>query len=144
MIYDENRRIQSEDHLKRFFSFKSGNNREFQEYMEGIAGFFIIEAVVIESTQDFRSRLQVEQLWEISTTKLLKIISESLYECPDPDIILDIKQTVVSFIHTMKIYGYLVGSLMDLMVSLLDTWAKLVKLAYTKKLLEVWLTHFSL
>lgn len=26
---------------------------------------------------------------------------------------------------------------MDLMVSLLDTWAKLVKLAYTKELLEV-------
>ena len=71
--------------------------------MEGIAGFFIIEAIVMESTRDFRSRHQVEQLWEISTTKLLQIISDSLYECPDPDIILDIKQTVVSFIHTMEV-----------------------------------------
>lgn len=103
MIYDENRRIQSEDHLKKFFTFKHGQNQDFQEYMEAITGFFIIEAVVMESTEDFRSRHQVEQLWEISTAKLLKIISESLYECTDPDIILDIKQTVVSFIHTMEV-----------------------------------------
>ncbi len=103
LIYDENRRIQSENLLKRGFTFEKGENKEFQEYMEGVAGFFIIEAVVMESTQDFRSRHQVEQLWEISTTKLLKIISESLYECPDPNIILDIKQTVLSFIHTMEV-----------------------------------------
>jgi len=91
--------------LKKSFTFKHGENQEFQEYMEGVAGFFIIEAIVMESTEDFRSRHQVEQLWEISTTKLVKIISDSLYECTDPHIILDIKQTVVSLIHTMEVFS---------------------------------------
>ena len=52
---------------------------------------------------------------------------DALTECTNPDLYLNIKLLVNSFISTMEIYGYAVNSLADLLVSLLDRYAELMK-----------------
>lgn len=98
-----------------------------EKYIQEIGGFFVIEATVIATTQDFRSRSSVETLWQTATNKMNAHLFESLTECVNPDLFLNIKLIVNSFIQTMEIYGYAVGSLTDLMVSLLDRYAELMK-----------------
>ena len=59
LIYDENRRLQIEILLKKTFNFQGTDLKPFKDYMERISGFFIVEAIVMESTTEFRSRYHV-------------------------------------------------------------------------------------
>ena len=62
---------------------------------------------------------------------------EALTNCNNPDLYLEIKVLVNAFISTMEIYGYPVNSLTDLLVSLLDRYAELMKLRYQALILKV-------
>lgn len=59
IVYDENRRLQAEAIMKKSFTFDDSDLQSFHEYMEYVSGFFIVDALVIESTTDFRSRYHV-------------------------------------------------------------------------------------
>ena len=82
------------------------------------------------TTQDFRSRSSVETLWQTATNKMNAHLYEALSECKDPKLFLEIKLLVESFIGTMEVYGFAVNSLSDLMVSLMDRYAELLKNKY--------------
>ncbi|KAI8901178.1 exocyst complex subunit Sec15-like-domain-containing protein [Globomyces pollinis-pini] len=125
--FDESRKLQCELILKSDVSLKSGHLDALERYIQEVAGFFVIEATVIGTTQDFRSKSSVDTLWETSTNLMNKHLFEALSECTNPDLFLTIKMMVNSFIQTMDIYGYQVGSLTELMVSLLDRYAELMK-----------------
>jgi hypothetical protein len=126
--FDESRRLQAEVILHSSIpSLKNDDMSGLERYIQEIAGFFVIEATVIFTTQDFRSRSSVETLWQTATNKMNAHLYEALTECTNPDLYLKIKLLVTSFIQTMEIYGYEVASLTDLMVSLLDRYAELMK-----------------
>ncbi|KAI8922248.1 exocyst complex subunit Sec15-like-domain-containing protein [Powellomyces hirtus] len=125
--YEEKRRMQANILLTQKFSFQDGNLTAFQMYLYDVVGFFIIEAAVMNSTQNFRSRGGVEGLWSNAMDKMNNVITDSLQDCRDPDLFLTIKISVVNFIDTMESYGFAVTSLMDLMLSLLDRYAELMK-----------------
>ncbi|KAJ3293592.1 hypothetical protein HK104_004344 [Borealophlyctis nickersoniae] len=135
--YEENRKLQAALVLAARFSFKDGDLTGFQTYLHDVVGFFIIEAVVLNSTENFRSRTGVELLWENATDKMTQVITESLQDCGDPDLFLSIKLLVIAFIHTMEGYGYEVRQLMDLMLSLLDRYAELMKLQCSERVVEI-------
>ncbi|KAJ3373508.1 hypothetical protein HDU91_006451 [Kappamyces sp. JEL0680] len=126
--FDESRRLQAEVILHSpILSLGNNDLTSLERYIQEIAGFFVIEATVISTTQDFRSRSSVETLWQTCTNKMNAHLFEALTECTNPDLYLQIKLLVTSFISTMEIYGYAVTSLTDLMVSLLDRYAELMK-----------------
>ncbi|KAJ3023401.1 hypothetical protein HKX48_003318 [Thoreauomyces humboldtii] len=125
--YEEKRRMQASILLTQKFSFDEGNLAAFQVYLYDVVGFFIIEAAVLNSTQDFRSRGGVEGLWSNAMDKMNEVITDSLQDCRNPDLFLTIKIAVVNFIDTMASYGFAITSLMDLMLSLLDRYAELMK-----------------
>ncbi|KAJ3054452.1 hypothetical protein HK097_001794 [Rhizophlyctis rosea] len=135
--YEENRKLQAALVLAAKFSFKDSNLTGFQIYLHDVVGFFIVEAVILNSTENFRSRAGVEALWDASTEKMTRVIRESLQDCEDPDLFLEIKLLVLSFIHTMEGFGYAVSSLMDLMLSLLDRYAELMKLKCSERIMEI-------
>lgn len=59
--FEENRRLQANVYLSNsHFQFKSGKIDEFEYYLYDIIGFFIIEATVINTTQNFRPRGKVK------------------------------------------------------------------------------------
>lgn len=59
LVYDENRRFQADSLLKKAFNFTGNDLGPFEMYLENMAGFFIVEAIVMESTTDLRSRNHV-------------------------------------------------------------------------------------
>jgi hypothetical protein len=74
LIYDENRRLQADLLLKRSFDFQGEDLEPFESYLENMAGFFIVEAIVMESTTDLRSRNHVMKTfipWENRFYKLI-------------------------------------------------------------------------
>ncbi|KAJ3271937.1 hypothetical protein HDV01_006071 [Terramyces sp. JEL0728] len=126
--FDESRKLQSEVILTSpIASLKSGNLAGLERYIQEITGFFVIEATVIATTVDFRSKNSVETLWLNAANKMNANLYQAFMECTNPDLYLSIKMLVNSFIQTMEIYGYTVTSLSDLMVSLLDQYADLMK-----------------
>jgi exocyst complex component 6 len=135
--FDESRRLQAEVILHSAIpSLKNDDRNGIERYIHEIAGFFVIEATVISTTQDFRSRSSVETLWQTATNKMNAHLFEALTECTNPDLYLKIKLLVTSFIQTMELYGYAVSSLTDLMVSLLDRYAELMKNKCTALILK--------
>ena len=136
-IYDENRRLQADSIIKKDFNFHDNQLKSFYNYIENISGFFIIEAIVMESTREFRSRHSVESLWDISSLRIIQALSQNLQDCENPDLFLTIKLAIVSLIQTMEVYGYNISSLLDMMVSMLDTYAELMKNRCSKRLVEI-------
>ncbi|KAI8915903.1 exocyst complex subunit Sec15-like-domain-containing protein, partial [Gorgonomyces haynaldii] len=135
--FEENRRLQADQLIKSSFSLKSGSTTEFNKYMQQIAGFFVIEATVMTSTQDFRSRSNVEAIWELATNKMGVHMIESLSECDMPELFLEMKESITAFMQTMSVYGYAVSHLNDLMLSLLDRFGELVKTSTGTKIFTI-------
>ncbi|KAJ2997826.1 hypothetical protein HDV02_005096 [Globomyces sp. JEL0801] len=93
--FDESRKLQCELILKSDVSLKSGHLDALERYIQEVAGFFVIEATVIGTTQDFRSKSSVDTLWETSTNLMNKHLFEALSECTNPDLFLTIKMMVI-------------------------------------------------
>ena len=134
------------------FSFKTGRGDAkdggFDEYLNDVVGFFIIEAVVMNSTLNFRPREkvskrveclypQVEALWEMAVTHVTGVITENLNECNDSDVFLDIKLSVILFMQTLEGFGYNVSKLSELMISLFDRYAELMKSNCGEKIAKI-------
>ncbi len=101
--FDESRRLQAEVILHSPIVFANDDISSLEKYIQEIAGFFVIEATVISTTQDFRSRSSVDTLWQTCTNKMNTHLSGVLGECTNPDLYLYIKQCVTSFISTMEV-----------------------------------------
>ncbi|KAJ3318536.1 hypothetical protein HDV06_000419 [Boothiomyces sp. JEL0866] len=135
--FDESRKLQSEVILTSpIASLKTGNLAGLERYIQEITGFFVIEATVIATTVDFRSKNSVETLWLNAANKMNANLYQAFMECTNPDLYLSIKMLVNSFIQTMEVYGYTVTSLSDLMVSLLDQYADLMKSKCTELIMQ--------
>ncbi|KAJ3313043.1 hypothetical protein HDV04_002331 [Boothiomyces sp. JEL0838] len=136
--FDESRKLQSEVILTSpIASLKSGNLAGLERYIQEITGFFVIEATVIATTVDFRSKNSVETLWQNAANKMNANLYQAFMECTNPELYLSIKMLVNSFIQTMEVYGYNVTSLSDLMVSLLDQYADLMKSKCTELIMQI-------
>lgn len=102
--FDESRRLQAEVILHSpILSLNNDDLSSLEKYIQEIAGFFVIEATVISTTHDFRSRSSVETLWQTCTGKMNAHLFEALAECNNPDLYLNIKLLVNSFISTMEV-----------------------------------------
>ncbi|KAJ3109098.1 hypothetical protein HDU97_009216 [Phlyctochytrium planicorne] len=135
--FEENRKIQASIILNTQVNFNDGNLKDFETYISDIIGFFIVEAVVINSTQDFRSRTSVEGLWDNIIEKMNSVITIGLQDCQTPNLFLSIKILVIACIKTMESYGYPVNNLMTLMLSLFDRYNELMKFHCSEKIMEI-------
>jgi hypothetical protein len=116
-LFDENRRLQADNVFQKTFSFQGNDLEPFKKYMYSVAGFFIIESIVMATTYDFRSRRNVEMLWDIAAVKISRYITESLSDCDNPEMFLNIKVIAVGFNKTLDVISALNNdvSIMDLL-----------------------------
>ena len=135
--YEEKRKQQCEVITGTTFSLKNGDLSGFEHYIQEVAGFFVIEATIINVTQNFRSRSSVETLWGTALSRMNNHISDALRDCESPEVFMNIKVCVLAFIQTMQIYGFSSTSVADLMVSLVDRYAELNTIKCSKQLLYI-------
>ena len=68
-----------------------------------ITGFFIIEREVIQTTRNFRSERDLEELWVNVTSRLSSAIEEALRLETDPEVFLHVKENLLAFILTLEV-----------------------------------------
>jgi exocyst complex component 6 len=68
-----------------------------------ISGFFIIETHVLSTTGDFRSEMEVEELWDSLMGRLCVGVESALRSETDPDVFLKVKECLIGFIMTLEV-----------------------------------------
>jgi len=69
-----------------------------------ISGFFIVEKHVLETTSDFRSERDVEELWDSLVMGLAAAITGSLQTETDPEVFLKVKECLLGSVMTLEVY----------------------------------------
>ncbi|KAG0316648.1 hypothetical protein BGZ97_006549 [Linnemannia gamsii] len=124
--YTEDRRAQAKLTLSSItsnFNLKDRNTDNFESLLQDIVGFFIVEYIILHSTTNFRTQAQLDELCDVVTGLLLRLLSEGLEKCNDPDMFLNVKLLLMLYIQTMESYNYPVSKLNDLLLTLFRTYA---------------------
>jgi hypothetical protein len=71
--------------------------------LESTAGFAILERATMKKTRNFRSSLDVDELWESICKKAIGIIGPALNGITVADTLLKVKNILALFIQTMDV-----------------------------------------
>ena len=125
--YEENRRLQANLILSTPVSLNQGDVSiaAFEDFLNEVVGFFIVEHSVVHNTDDFRSRLSVDVLWESTTAKLHSLVLHSLKDCEDASHFLRVKELLGLVIGTMARYGYSTGGLVEVLMMFFERYLDL-------------------
>ncbi|ORX36771.1 putative exocyst complex subunit Sec15 [Kockovaella imperatae] len=94
--------------------------------MQELVGFFIIEHHVLETSPDFRTRLDVDELWDEMCKRIVDIMGQGLKGCEEPEVFLGCKGNVLLFVQTLEGYGYEVDALNGLLITLFERYSELL------------------
>ncbi|KAI8335092.1 exocyst complex subunit Sec15-like-domain-containing protein [Chlamydoabsidia padenii] len=130
--YEEDRRAQANLALSAPVNLRDGNFAAFETLLQDIVGFFIIEHIVLHSTQDFRSRSEIDALWEMVTGRVITVVSESLKGCRDPELFLRVKYCLLIFIQTLEGFDYTVKPLQETLLALFQRYSELLIHEYSQ------------
>lgn len=75
----------------------------FEDLLEHIAGFFIIEAHVRRTTGEFRPEHVVDDLWEDVCERMVGLVAQALKTIDEPEIILGAKGKLLAFIQAIEV-----------------------------------------
>lgn len=68
-----------------------------------VAGFFIVETHVLNTTGNFRSEQELEELWDSLLGRLCLALDDALSTETDPEGYLRVKEVLIGFIMTMEV-----------------------------------------
>ncbi|KAF7291070.1 Rsec15 protein [Mycena chlorophos] len=101
--------------------------------IQEISGFFIIETHVLQTTGNFRSERDVEELWDGLLALLTMGIENALRTETDPDSFLSVKESLLSFIVTLESSNYSTLSLHSFIIVLFEKYARLLETQFNKR-----------
>lgn len=101
--YKENRKLQ----LNLILQQPTGQNftSYYKQYCHAIAGFFIVEATVLQTSNDLISKSDLNSLWNIASNKLRSILQVELGYIEDKEILPEMKSFFVAYCRVFRKYG---------------------------------------
>lgn len=94
--------------------------------IQELVGFFIIEAHVLRSAPDFRSRRDVDDLWDEMCRRIMDVVGQGLKGCSELEIFLESKRQILLFVQTLQGHGYDVTELNGLLITLFERYSELL------------------
>ncbi|KAF9976649.1 hypothetical protein BGZ73_008120 [Actinomortierella ambigua] len=137
--FAEDRHAQAKSTLSSQNCIKDRNIEGFKSLLQDIIGFFIIEHVIMHSTINFRTQSQLDELCELVTNLLVRMLNDGLGDSQNPDLFLDVKLLLMIYIQTMESYNYPVHQLNDLLLTLFRTYTDQLEAKFStsfKKLMD--------
>lgn len=125
--YEEDRKAQANLIISQSYTLRENNEKGFEAFLQDVVGFFVIEQIIVQSTQNFRTRGEVDSLWNTVITKVVKLVAESLDDCRDPELFQQIKISLFTFIQTLEDYGYNVNTFTDLVLIVFQKYSDMLK-----------------
>ncbi|KAJ7639038.1 rsec15 [Roridomyces roridus] len=98
-----------------------------------IAGFFIVESHVLETTGTFRSERDVEELWDGLIGRLTFAIDSALRTETDPGSFLSVKECLIGFIMTLESSNYSTVPLHSFIIVLFEKYARLLETQFSRR-----------
>ncbi|OLY80595.1 Exocyst complex component 6 [Smittium mucronatum] len=100
----------------------SNNLNAFENMIHDIIGFFIIENSVIMSSPDFRSKTDVDVLWDFVVDSLSTIIAKNIQQILEqPTISSSVKSILTGFTFTMEEHSFDVQKLRELIAAIFNS-----------------------
>lgn len=104
---------------------------------EQIIGFFIIESHVLQTTSSFRSKSEVDELWDAIAVRIAETVDGALRNVTDLDSYLHVKETLIAFIFTLEAYQYSTSSLHASVFRLFEKYATLLEQQFSKRFKDI-------
>ncbi|PVI07686.1 exocyst complex subunit Sec15-like protein [Periconia macrospinosa] len=110
---------------------------DLSSLLESIAGFAIIEKATVAKTTNIRSQADVDELWDFMCKEAINLIIKSLPKVDNDELLLEIKGRVALFMLTMEKWGYSVSRMNDLLLTLFEKYAELLKARCSEDFQEI-------
>ncbi|KAF8517783.1 exocyst complex subunit Sec15-like-domain-containing protein [Gautieria morchelliformis] len=101
--------------------------------IQEIVGFFIVESHVLRTTMGFRSEREVDELWENVVGRVEEGMGQTLANETDPEVFLDVKESLIAFSATLEGYSYSTQQLHSLLMVLFEKYGALLEKQYNKR-----------
>ncbi|KAF8591599.1 exocyst complex subunit Sec15-like protein [Ramaria rubella] len=101
--------------------------------IQEIVGFFIVESHVLRTTRGFRSEREVEELWDSVVTRVGEGMGQALASETNPEVFLDVKESLIAFSATLEGYSYSSQQLHSLLMVLFEKYEALLENQYSKR-----------
>ncbi|KAI9661980.1 MAG: hypothetical protein M1831_002895 [Alyxoria varia] len=76
---------------------------ELKTLLESIAGFSIVERATMRRTENLRTTMDVDELWDSMSQSSINLISGAVHSLDNPDLLLKVTGVISLFIQTMEV-----------------------------------------
>ncbi|KAJ1819740.1 Rab GTPase-binding exocyst subunit S15 [Coemansia sp. RSA 2599] len=99
--------------------FALGQLASFEAVLFDIIGFFVVEHNILASAPDFRSKSDVDTLWDMCIAKLSDILARGIQAIRgDPEVSSSLQEILTTFTYVMEENAYDVRKLRELMMAI--------------------------
>ncbi|KAK4169224.1 putative exocyst complex component sec15 [Cladorrhinum sp. PSN259] len=117
--------------------FAGDEDEALKGLLESIAGFAIIEKATMQQAPQIRSGIDVDELWDSMCQTSIRVISKSLQEVNNVDLLVNIKEDIALFIQTMEGWGYSISMLNNFQLTLFYKYAELLRRRFGEDFQEI-------
>ena len=111
----------------------------YANYLNAIAGFFIIEATVLQTSNDLIHSTDVTALWDMASNKMRAVLQVEVAYCEDIDVLPELKNYLLVFCRTLRKYGYNLNMMNDFIkTSLRDRFLNVTLDRLTATITRLW------
>lgn len=125
--YSTTRRRQKELIVPSQLRIRDDEASELKTLLESIAGFSIVERTTLKRTENLRTTVDVDELWDSMCTSAISLMSTAIAHVNDADVLLRITGVVSLFIQTMESWGFTASALTSFLMTLFEKYATLLK-----------------
>lgn len=141
--YSATRRRQKDLLIPQAIDLLDEETGPLSSFLEGVAGFVIVEKATMQRTENFRLQSDIDEMWDSLCQSAISLITTALQKVDNDEKLLKIKGVIALFIQTMDSWGYSVVSLDSLLLTLFDKYSSLLKKRFSDDFEEVRLKYFS-
>ncbi|OLL23276.1 Centromere/microtubule-binding protein cbf5, partial [Neolecta irregularis DAH-3] len=125
--YSSDRRTQKDLLLPSTLVFKDSDLTNYEEILQDIAGFVIIEHITTKKVKYLRSNIEINDLWSSLCDKFIAMVLVALKQVTSADMLLKVKLITTLFIQTVESYGYSIKRMNSLLLRLFERYSELLK-----------------
>ncbi|KAF1985919.1 exocyst complex subunit Sec15-like protein [Aulographum hederae CBS 113979] len=135
--YGATRRQQRDLTIPADLDLVGDENYWLSQLLENVAGFAILEKVIMNKTENFRSPADVEEIWESMCKGATALITKNLPAVDDDRELLRIKGRLGLFIQTMETWEFSTASLEPLILTIFEKYAQLLRNRFSDDFQEI-------
>lgn len=135
--YANTRRRQKELLLPSSITLVDEDGASLHTLLEEMTGFAIVERSTMKKVPDLRSPVDVDELWDSMCQTAVSLISKALHEVDNAESLLKIKNLIALFMQAMDTWNFPVGVFDNLLLTLFEKYAELLKKRFSDDFQEI-------